>query len=280
MEWYDASKISAYRLCPRKFFYRYEQNLIPLGYTSTPMQFGSAIHKALEHIYTGDPRERVDGVYKFAKIFCDNFPKELEERAYTQELGQELLACYIIKWGQEDFTVLAVEQPFHLNLPDDIGGSGFTYAGRVDMVVNMGGKIYPFDNKTTSHFGDHFEKGFKLDVQMSGYIKANKVAHGEAAAGAAIINALRPSTKISPECFVRKITTRTPDELVEWENELRSTVDDIRRSRISNRWIKHAPTACFTYNRTCEYYGLCTSGVSQRAALIDSAFEQKVWEPW
>lgn len=280
LEWYDSSKITSYRLCPRKFYYRYEKNLVPIDYTSTPMEFGSAIHKALESIYRDGPRVREADAYKFAKVFCDAFPRHMEDRVYTQENGTELLACYILKWEHDKFDILAIEQPFHLDMPDDIDGQGFTYAGRMDLVVEMDGKIYPWDHKTTSYFGDHFEKGFKLDVQMTGYIKANKVAHGEHAASAAIINALRPTNKISPECFVRKETTRTPEELVEWEHELRATVDQIRSSRLVGRWIKHAPTACFTYNRTCEYYGLCTAGESQRAALIDSAFEQKVWTPW
>lgn len=280
LEWYDASKISMYRLCPRKFSYRYEQELVPLAPPSTPMQFGSAIHKALEFIYHGDPRQKENGLFKFAKVFCDSFPKELEDRFYTQEVGQELLACYLLKWTKEDFTVLAVEQPFHLEMPGIASLAGFTYAGRMDLVVRMDGKIYPWDHKTTSHFGDHFEKGFKLDVQMTGYIKANLASHPGEAAYAAVINAMRPTKTISPDCFVRKITTRSPEELVEWEDELRVTVEQIRMSRATNKWVKHAPTACFTYNRTCEYYNLCTSGESQREAITESSFERKVWEPW
>ena len=59
------------------------------------------------------------------------------------------------------------------------------------------------------------------------------------------------------ECFVRRMTTRTTDQLTEYAADLVQEVGDIRDARRRNYWRKN-PQACFSYGTPCQYLGICS----------------------
>lgn len=265
-EWYDASKITEYKLCPRKYYFRYERGLVKKGEVSTPLLFGVAYHKALEELYRGRPLAEVN------QAFLDLFPPEAESKDRTRENGLRLIASYIAKWRHEDFEILAEpELAFHFRLGD------FEYVGRIDLLTqSKDGVIRPMDHKTVSRYDQSFELGYKIDIAQTGYIIGARQVTGEPVREA-IISASRVTSKITDESFTRKFTTRWPWEFEEWTDEVLETVEDIQRDRARGVWRKHAPSACFAYNHVCPYFGLCTS--KDKEELINSAYEVSVWEP-
>ena len=287
--WLDASKIDLLSMCPKKFFWRHEMGLVTKGDLGTAIRFGHAIHKALESIYLGTgfdecycPCPDFEGcafckgnkIPRCAMLFLlyYNIEPEDDRDVRTRDRGLELIVAYLEKWGQEPFTALATEVPFVIEM------AGFSYIGRVDLIVNYNG-LMPVDHKTTRFFGDAFIRQFKLSGQMTGYIRGLQLIYPEENITKAMINCLRITTKIDGESFGRWFTNRTPYEIAEWEREVQSAWDRIQQYRTTGHWPKHAPYACTSYNKTCEYYSLCTSQPDVQKDLINEAFEVKEWEP-
>ncbi len=291
--WLDASKVDLLNMCPRKFFWRHELGLVPIseGQVGTAMLFGSAIHKALESIYLGTgfddcycPCPTFEGcdfckgkkIPRCAMLFLMYYPWEPEDErdVRTRDRGLELIVAYMEKWspGQEPFTVLATEVPFILEFGE------FSYIGRIDMIANYGG-LLPIDHKTSRFFGDAFIRQFKLSGQMTGYIRGLQQIWPGENISRAMINCLRVTSKIDGDSFGRWFTNRTPYEIEEWEQEVKSAWVRIEQYRAANHWPKHAPYACTSYNKTCEYYSLCTSQPDVQRSLIADAFEVREWEP-
>ena len=268
-EWFDNSKITAFRHCPRKYWYRYERNLVPKDHAEggKAMLFGGAIHKGLELLYVSG------SVDQACSAFRECFPTELEEGPYSVLVGTSLLETYAAKWFPEHFEVLAIEQSFQIPMGD------FNFIGRMDLLAKANDRIFPVDHKTTSRWGVIFDNSFRVDGQFSGYIRANQRLHGEAAANFAMVDALRVTVRVTDESFARKFTNRTPTELDRWEADLLHSVEDIRRARTHRRWMKNAPVACFAYNRLCEYFRLC-SHPGDPEELIDMDYMQLPWSPY
>jgi len=274
-EWYDASKINCFRQCPQKYFYRYELGIITSGKPSVHLTFGSAVHLALESIYKGTADVLVSYAGKqipyYISEFLNNFTEADEAGFKTRETGVELLHEYRSKWGsREPFSVDAIEQSACLDYGD------FKWITRMDLLINWDEEM-PLDHKTTSRFGDAFEGGFKIDIQMTGYIMATRRLRGNKC-NKAVINALRVTKRISDESFLRKVTTRREDELERWELEIKRTIEDVRKSRRDGFWPMYG-NSCYAYNTECEYRSLCLSSPMQREELIEANYVVDRWEP-
>lgn len=339
-EWLDASKIKEFQLCPRRYYYRYEEHLVPKttsakGYAN-PMQYGVALHAALASYYDGSgldestcpcpgiecnfckgqPIPRMAALfllyYPFdPEIELDDNPRTADPR--TRERGIEILHQYLERYGRETFEVLATEIPFAIEFHDQsdlpfcvcghvkqgheethcLGIPGrescdcvqfvpktiFTYVGRIDLIKKEYDQIAPLDHKSTTQFGQRFHNQWVLDPGITGYMYAvSRILDVPIESGE--INGIRITTKIQQdESFLRITTTRNPENFEEWEQEVRTAFQLIQQHRASGFWPKHAPYACSAYNRTCEFYGLCTATRSARANIIEEAFVKQEWNP-
>lgn len=304
-EWYDATKINTFNTCPRKYYYRHIRELVPKGEIATPLSFGIAIHKALESFYKGTwaehvpcPAEHPPGPFddcpycdghgktrRFIADFLELFPAEAENGARTRFIGTSLLLQYALHWKDDPMLkkVEMVEQPFAIYLDH----SDCYWVGRIDLLVKDD-KRRPWDHKTTSRFGEAFEGGFKIDVQITGYIVAVQTMERDPSINEAVINALRVTTKISNESFMRKITTRMPHEIDEWHRTVGEAIATIRRYKAlgedesgrdsAEAWPQNGQ-GCFAYNHACEYRSLCLMAPEKREALINAAYVVEKWEP-
>jgi len=277
--------VDTFNLCPRKYFYKYELNLAPTDEgPDLPIAFGDAIHRALATLYLGTAFDHVQcpcgtfcdfckarPVQRIAAEFLARYPADPDDvrDPRTRLKGLELIAAYLGKWRREPFRVLAVEVPFEIELADNL-----KYVGKMDLLVEQEGLVYPVDHKTTSRTGYLFDAQFKLSVQITGYVVLASIITGQPV-HQAIINGIRVSGKVDPDqTFLRQITTRTPEDIQEWEDHIR----DVHRLILQFRWTrfpKAAPYACVAYNRLCEFYQLCTSGKATRDVLMQTAYKPR-----
>lgn len=292
-DWIDASKVDCLNMCPQKYFWRYEAHLKGIHEDISALTFGGAIHSSLELLYKNEAFNLVQcpdcaisqaagcayckgsTIPAIAAAFLAGYPTDPEDprNARTRSRGLEMLEVYLIKWGREPFKVLAVEQPFELEMGD------FRYVGKMDLIVQRNDSIRPLDHKTTSFLGNNFEKGFKLSSQISGYIKACQVTTGEEVWDGEI-NALRITTRIDPDqSFFRMTTSRTPEELDRWQWDVTDAMRRIREYRQIGTWPRNAPYSCTAYNKLCEYYQLCTTGVDVQNTLRETAYKVEIWTP-
>ena len=294
-EWYDASQLSLYQLCPRRFYYRYQRHLTPNDSQSTDLSFGTAIHLALESLYLGEGLENVECKHRFDgdgdcpyhrpdgstrrmfNIFLSNFPPHLEGRYKTQQNGLSLLAEYLRKWKSEPFKVIGVEQPFVIEVP----GAEFKLCGKMDLIVDHQDdiiKICPLDHKTPGQISERSTAQYRFDLQVGIYIYA--VVPADQNIRGMIINNLSPSKKnVDEKNLVRLFQTREQWDFDEMIPEIKQLVEQIHQSIQSGVWRKQS-YACFAYNRECEYRSLCITPPEDREELMERMYKIETWEPF
>lgn len=316
-EWLDASKIETLNLCPRKYFYRHISHLVPKGEISTALSFGQAWHQALACWYLGQGALRVtcpcpsmqgcewcagNQIPQMLALFLLYYPSDPEDPKdpRTQEMGVRMIKAYLAKWQRESFEVIGAEVPFILPFYKPciicrgmrILANGvpcmhceatgkivdFYYVGKIDLIILEDGQVKVIDHKTTTRFGMQFEQQFKLSIQFSGYMRAIGEIMG-LTVNEGMINAARITSKIDEDSFLRLSTTRTEADFFEWECEVHEAIASLRRYAAQNFYPKHAPFSCSAYNRTCEYYNLCTADQETRQIIIQNAFERVEWNP-
>ena len=159
---YTASRLRVIRACLRMHFYRYV-----LGIQSTEtdlMRFGTVGHKALEAWYrawmAGDLEDRLPA----ALAEADQLPN-----AWDRIKLRALILAYDVRWGSEDWEVLAVEVEFRYQLGDHLIG------GKIDAIIRdrRDGRVYVVEHKTTgvdASLGSAYWEKLAIDTQVSIYI--------------------------------------------------------------------------------------------------------------
>lgn len=119
------SAIKSYRRCTREYFYRYELGRKSRGDAAEALNFGTAMHKALEVWWTTVDVEMAINVLRAA--FAAGDPFECVRAI-------ELMRGYDRRWKNEPYNVLFVEKEFRMPLinPD---------TGQASRTWEMGGKI-------------------------------------------------------------------------------------------------------------------------------------------
>ena len=121
---FDSSKVQEFQTCPRKYFYRYI-----LGWTSeypnNHLVFGSAIHKALEHLLLNgyESKSISDAFDLFLEEYRSEFNEETDE-LFTPKVPERVLPalveyCDYYKNDFEEFDVLFTEVAGTVPLADD-----------------------------------------------------------------------------------------------------------------------------------------------------------------
>jgi len=185
-----------------------------------------------------------------------------------------LLANYLEHYKSEPFAVHAVEQPVIFPVDD------FFFVGKIDLLVTWP-DWHITDHKTAGRVTDNYHQGFRIHTQLTGYMLAASKILGEPV-DKAIVNTLVVPMGTKPvepdKHFIRRITTRSQAQYDEWYTTLRSAITDIRRNRASGSWPQN-PNGCFTYNRQCEYFDLCTKAPSARPGIIAAEYHHEPWDP-
>lgn len=288
----DASRIDCYKLCPKKFYWRYEQRIQPKGYEATAANFGGAIHAALATFYEGRafepatcPCETVCAICASSKkaweegyqglgnpiprayaAFLIHYPKdpEREKDNRTRDFGLQLIYEYIKKYGNEvGVKVLAVEETFVIPYPE------FNLVGRIDLLLRTSIDIILRDIKTSSRV-DLLLLTAALSMQAGIYMLAMSKIFKQHV-GTEEIDALHTG-KYSKERFVRHTVTMTPEDLELIEKELLYYWERIKENRRDGLWPANRGYACTAYNGVCEYYNICYS--KDNPEIIENSYER------
>jgi hypothetical protein len=310
-DWLDGSKIADLHLCPRKFYRRHEQHLVPkvegLQSYANAAQFGTALHAGLACLYSGDGMVqdtcpcpglsceycRGGRIPRVLARFLVNYPVDPKEDPdsrrrdpRTRDNGIEILKQYIRKYlveSKERFTVVGVELAFELEFNNGEGELEFHYVGRIDLLVTEDGKtLEPWDHKSSTMIGnEHWVSGWKLNHSMTGYMySTHKFTEIPCVTG--VINGVKVTAKIEDKSFERITTTRSEEEFREWEKEVWNAYALILMYRKNKFWPKHSPYACSAYFKQCDYYNLCcaSGNAEMEKNIIEANFEEVEWHPF
>ena len=289
------SRLSCFRACPKKHFWRYEIGLRP-DEDSFPLRIGQMFHRALEADSRGEN--------------LDVTMEEISDDPYDLALVAAMFVGYKRRWADEShIETLDVERTFDIPLTNpDTGASTpvWQLAGVLDRIVRLpDGRVALMEHKTTSRDfspGADYWTRLQLDQQLSIYILAAR------AMGYDIQTVLydvtrRPSLRPlkatpddkrkytkdgklyanqrdqdeTPEEFAARIAediesrpeyyysrieiARPEQDIIDCQAELWQQQLSIREAQRSGRWFKN-PESCFGLNGTCAYLGLCQSRMS------------------
>lgn len=282
MRFYDNTRISSFRVCPRMYYYRHVKHWVPER-ISTALVFGGAWHEGMDVIWKGlkeDPN--IDAETLARKAFQafladwiesglpspDEMTVEVEEYiGYRHPMNAyEMFINYIDErrkfMAQPGFELLEVEIPFAVPLiPDD---ETLFYVGRLDKVFTLSTGIYVGEHKTTSEykkggpFKDSFIDSFSPNSQVDGYLFAGKSKYGKAFQGVWVDAALVHKT--IHDAFKLIPIERLDSQLDSWLWETLYHVKQIEanKAQIETLDANDDYLAAFPKNTSsCSMYGGC-----------------------
>ena len=147
------SSVRAYNTCKRLYRLSHDQGRRSV-YTPEPMHFGGLVHRGLEAWWRAAGEGFAHGDWLRAAV--DAFRDEPDP--FQRARASALMRAYHERWGDmtwdgRPITVLAVEAEFHGPLINPATGAKsktWTRAGKIDVVLDVGGDVNTLESKTTS----------------------------------------------------------------------------------------------------------------------------------
>lgn len=303
--YYDNTRISAFRECPRKFYYRHIRDLTPEG-TSPPLVFGSAWHAAMEVLWSRFADLKDDELITAAFMaFRDKWVEEgfseemsLDEAkrlgARLPSVALEMLYEYLDARREflDTIELLAVEAPFAV--PLDPTDPTLFYVGRLDKVFKKDGSVYIGEHKTTTAYKQDgafqwsFTESFSPNSQIDGYLFAGHTDYGDKMK-AVWVDAALVHRNIH-DAFKWIPVERQFAQLDAWLWETHAWIAQIEANATmleevdsSSRYMAAYPkntNSCTNYGG-CPYVTLCKSWANPEAhPEIPLGFKEKHWSPF
>lgn len=305
----DNSFMEGLTTCPRAVQYSRINKRIKAS-RSAALNFGSAIHLALEHRYKTyaniqpDPLLLEQQIEVLQKHFADNPPEEGDYRHLNWAI--EIIRRYNDRYAIEQFQLLQnekgevlVELPFALPLftGECLGQKiPVIYTGRIDLPIHIDGQLFVLDHKTTSMLGSQFSLGVQMSAQQRGYAWAMQQLTQEEVRGY-VINAIRvkepPAYLTDPdskrkgkltaetwwqESLVRERVYILPGMLDEWKRNTIALVNELFH-HLSSDYMPMKTAWCNKYG-ACQYCEVCQLGQDDRGIMLSSGlFADNHWDP-
>src|SRR3990170_7370264 len=135
------SKVKTFLRCPKKYEFRYVQNLVPKE-KPLPMERGLWIHECLEAFYKGRNWKRT-ALLRLKLNFRSLFDEEREALGDLPSEVERIVESYTRYWDDTEWEILAVEKEFAVKLK-----SGLTLKGKIDLVIRDALGVWVVEHKS------------------------------------------------------------------------------------------------------------------------------------
>jgi len=289
MKYFDNTRVSAFRRCPRRYFFRHNLDWAPKR-PALPLVFGAGWHSGMDAVWADAQSPISDNVLwdNACEAFLKTWVKEglppeisLEDKAFfkarTPGVAFEMLSAYIKQ--RRDFlrqiTILDIERPFAVPLQPD--STDVMYVGRLDKTYQHMGNIYVMEHKTTTlylkpenggPFRRDFIEGFSPNSQIDGYLHAGHMLYGDKFKGVNVDAAL-VHLKIHDAFKVIPIQ-RQIEQLDAWLHETLYWVERLKTEQLALKYNKEVyqyesfmpafpknTDDCFSFMTRCSYSDFC-----------------------
>lgn len=163
----DSSKVQTYMSCPRMYFYRYV-----LGWEreepNIHLAFGTAWHKAMEHLLLHGYDQVEDAFQLFSESFDSEIPLDMQD-SKSKNKNNALLAMYQYaeQYRHDDFNVLHTEIAGVVQLAPDKN-----MHLRLDAICEDKNGIFALEHKTGSKISRTWTDQWALKTQVGTYTHA------------------------------------------------------------------------------------------------------------
>ncbi len=160
----------SYRNCPRACAWRYLDELAPIE-RSMNLRVGTLVHRCLESWHTtGD----LVAVLEIIDRACAPRMGDAEVKG-AWHLATAMMMGYAMRYPQETFTVMTLEQTFAgplINPETGRASRTLSLAGKVDGLVELNGEVFLLEHKTASTLDGAYLEKLWMDFQLLLYAYA------------------------------------------------------------------------------------------------------------
>lgn len=278
---------------------------------SPATRFGSAMHKALEVFYKGDPEDRVlptfeqveglafgqpipstnnDLIYRAVASFVEEAQPlaalpETDKRSIPN--GVWILHEYFKKFINDPYVAYVdakgpfIERTFTLRWheDDDLIVDIF---GTIDFVFRntQTGQLLPGDHKTTSALGfggssffDREKPNHQYTIYMAGASRLFGIESEDFMVNVIEVKAKPKTSRGSGPSFPRQVTTRTEEDFLELNEVIMKVVRDYLNAIYEDSWPMGGVDACQKYGG-CQFKRVCSSPKSVRSSVLAAQFRR------
>jgi hypothetical protein len=156
-----------FRDCRMAFKWRYLDELVPLERDKN-LYFGSTIHECLRLWHEG---KGLSEVFDYINRTYCNRDQDVRQKADWHH-ARAMMKGYASRYPTEAFTVVALEKKFEgaiVNPDTGAASRSFVLGGKVDGIVQLDGRFYLLEHKTTSQLDGGYLERLWSDFQITLY---------------------------------------------------------------------------------------------------------------
>lgn len=268
----DATMLDTFMTCEAKFNMRFNLNKVAVA-KSQPLDRGNIIHIAAESYFNGILHQSpyVDRIAALKEVVHKEWlvDSELPEEMLWYIVQCFIESCELYRERDEQFEILAVEQPFSKLLHED-ETMRLIMIGKIDLLVNEPGySNLPYDHKSYERYSPLDRKAMQFcnyaDACNSNYLMVNRIG---------LQSSIKPAEK-----HKRIPLSYDPLFLEQWKRNTVAWAYRYLECHVSGNWSLNT-TSCNKFNRMCEYDEVCnSSGEEAKVYKLEANFNTaKQWD--
>ena len=265
----SASMLSTYKVCPRLYYFRYIENLVPVS-MDEKLVAGSGMHIGIAAYYKNNMDRNIAFDYLTA------WKNQLWEKyhalplvAQTDEQADEIsdavdmsykLLEYYLDFAQvnDAFKVNAIEQDFEVPVwtPDNKVMRGVRFKGTFDgIVTDHNNNVWLLEHKSAASFPQDIV--LQLDHQANYYyLAATQLLGKPRGILYNVVRKIKRPNQVKDDIVKRISVIRNEDELLAIKNDLYYTVQNLKKDMPI---MQHKFCAGLHCTWRCSYTSLCTA---------------------
>lgn len=289
----DASKLTEFKSCPRKYFYSYLLGWRS-AYPNNHLVFGTAWHLAVEHLLQNkySPAAIEEAQYLFLNSYRESFPEESDDLYPPKDPANALLAIqqYAQKFRSDvrEYEVLYTEIGGLVGLTPNIN---LTFKQDAILREVNTGTIIGLDHKTSQRRTSDWGEKWAVSTQMLTYLHALHCLYG-AKNDVEMLVRCTFFYKAQPNNFAEHPIKKSVDELNQWlkrdsiwyeslksEEFILLNNDDDSKDVMAS--FPQNENACFNYGSRCTHFNYCHawSNPLQHCDSLPAGIKVEFWNP-
>jgi hypothetical protein len=309
MRLYDNTRLTAYKRCPRYYFFRHVLHWETTGLKAA-LVFGSSWHAAMDVIWSGirtkDRQELAREAYtaflntwlEAGMLHPDEMDYEMQKELSPRTPGHamEMIVAYIETRAKtaDDFELIHTERPFCV--PIDPADPTLFYVGKIDKIVKRRGKIMGIEHKTTTAykkdgpFRANFLDSFSPNSQVDGYLYTLHIMFPGEVGGvwvdASLVHKQEEGFQFIPiERQLGHLDTWLW-EVRWWINSIEEQMKQLAVNSPDDPYMRAFPkntNSCFDFNTACAYHLPCKSWPNPLKQASETeppgGYVHSIWNP-
>lgn len=301
--YFDNTKISAYKSCPRKYFLRHVLHwTLDFGEKKAPaLVFGGAWHEGMDAIWGSQGEsENVKvqlAVHAFQQHWVENgYPAELsmEEqqmlKARTPGVAHEMFFHYVHTRNHmlEECTVLGIERPVAMPFP---GMTDTWYIGKLDKVFEWNG-VHIGEHKTTTayaikgNFQPDWVESWNSASQVKGYQMVGSLYYPDLQDvwidGALVHQKVHDAFKFVPVSHSNILLREWIIDTKRWIEHIQEDFAEYdKQGSLETGAFQKNEDSCFEKYGRCPFLNICsTCADPTKLRDVPHGYKVEKWEPF